>query len=91
MIDNLLPIGLIVLFIAFWGRCHYIMLIFCKALEITSYRAEKDIDNDNHDFIKHYDLLNKKSYVLSVFDLRKWKFNQFYPELISDLDKIKDE
>jgi len=51
-----------------------------KALEITSTKAKESIDEGRSDWLEYYNHYHSfGSYNKMVLDLRKWKFDDFYP------------
>jgi len=51
-----------------------------KAIYIAHERAIADINNGNYGWMRHYrEIEGDKTWML--FDLRKWTFKQFYPDL----------
>lgn len=70
-------IGLLVLIFV---RIELVYRAGMKAIHIAHERAIADIDNGNDGWMRHYrEIEGDNKWML--FDIRKWTFTQFYPDL----------
>lgn len=79
MIDAIIA-ATMVMCVMFGVRIEMVYCIEMKALERVSYLARASIDR-KVPWLHLYYLLDKQPFGHKVFDLTRWRFKHFYPEL----------